>query len=81
VLLALKLKLENYKLELLSGSWVQFGINFKYVHTASNLASLCAENHTVISMAVSINKLHLFSKCSFFLRRGRKLGNYCQSAS
>lgn len=39
------------------------------------------KNHTVISMAVSINKLHLISKCSFFLRRGRKLGSYCQSAS
>lgn len=39
------------------------------------------KNHTVISMAVSINKLHLISKYSFFLRRGRKLGSYCQSAS
>jgi len=81
VLFALKLKHEDYKLELLIGGWVHFGINLKYVQTASNPASFCAGNHTVISMAVSINKLHLISKCSFFLRRGRKLGSYCQSAS
>jgi len=80
VLFALKLKHEEYKLELLSRGWVQFGINLKYVWTASNPASLCAEK-SHCHMAVSINKLHLISKYSFFLRRGRKLGSYCQSAS
>lgn len=45
------------------------------------LHNFVQKNHTVMSMAVSVNKLYLISKCSFFLRRGRKLGSYCQSAS
>lgn len=65
--------------------WVE--VEFSLVQT-SNMSKLpqilhhfVQKNHTVISMAVSINKLYLISKCSFFLRRGRKFGSYCQCAS
>jgi hypothetical protein len=38
-----KLKHAFYKLELLNGGWVQFGMNLQFVHNASNPASHCAE--------------------------------------